>query len=283
MVNRTRGTEHHCQNAKVESSPDDNWARAAVSWVGPGQGPGLIKPDLVLPRRQCRRYRGLPRVDHGSPDGLTSRSIQTYSQRVRQSILPLSLADTLPKAFEEWRFTRNAVDHEEPCKTCELCGQEGLRYHFEIGNAYTDHTLQVGSHCILQFNLAVYDEDGWRLSPKDAKKKLDRLTEQLRLESCIRALEKLARVEDSDILQNALAYYRKNKKLTPKQAFVVFWRLRHHRIDHAPSFFKIALKKKRYMKDFKNMETRRVHFFWEVLTPAQRKQAVALGHAPPPD
>jgi hypothetical protein len=86
--------------------------------------------------------------------------MQTYSQRVRQSILPLSLTDTLPTAFEEWHFTGNAVDHEEPCKTCELCGQEGLRYHFEIANAYTDHTLQVGSHCILQFNLAVYDEDG---------------------------------------------------------------------------------------------------------------------------
>src|SRR5262249_2965664 len=81
-------------------------------------------------------------------------------------------------------------------------GQDGLRYHFEIANAYTDHTLQVGSHCILQFNLTVYDEDGWRLSPKDARKKLVRLTKQLRLESYIRALEKLARVEDySDILK----------------------------------------------------------------------------------
>src|SRR5262249_19247753 len=109
------------------------------------------------------------------------------------------------------------------------------------------------------------------------------LTKQLRLESCIRALEKLARVEDySDILKNALAYYRKNKKLTPRQAFVVFWRLGHHRIDHAPSLFKITLKKKRHMEDLEKMETSRVHLFWRALTPAQRKQAVALGHAPPP-
>jgi hypothetical protein len=27
----------------------------------------------------------------------------TYNQRVRQSILPPSIADTLPIAFEEWR------------------------------------------------------------------------------------------------------------------------------------------------------------------------------------
>ena len=37
------------------------------------------------------------------------------------------------------------------------------------------------------------------------------------------------------------------------------------------------------MEDLKNMETSRVHFFWRALTPGQRKQAVALGHTPPPD
>lgn len=30
--------------------------------------------------------------------------MQTYSQRVRESILPLSVGDTLPKAFDEWHF-----------------------------------------------------------------------------------------------------------------------------------------------------------------------------------
>ncbi len=37
-----------------------------------------------------------------------------YSQRVRDSILPLSVADTLPAAFAEWSFTENTVDHETP-------------------------------------------------------------------------------------------------------------------------------------------------------------------------
>ena len=175
-------------------------------------------------------------------------TMQTYSQRVRESILPLSVADTLPKAFEEWHFTENTADHEEPCETCKLCGKEGLRYHFEIANTYTGHTLQVGSHCILKFNVAVY-EGGRKLSPKDAKKKLDRLIEQMRLEFCIKALEDLVWAGNSDslsdILENALEYYRKNKKLTPKQAFVVFWRLRQNRINHEPSFFKITLKKMR--------------------------------------
>ncbi len=208
--------------------------------------------------------------------------MQTYTQRVRDCILPLSISDTLPQAFEEWHFTGATQDHEEPLETCELCGQEGLRYHFEIANQFTRHTLQVGSHCILQFDVAVY-EGARRLSPHEAKKRLEKLTQQMRLESCIGALEKLARAEDTDILRSALDYYRKNKKLTPKQAFVVFWRLRENRIDHAPSFFSVTLKKKRYIQDLEDMETSRVHFFWAALSSSQKRQAIAMGHYPPAD
>jgi hypothetical protein len=72
-----------------------------------------------------------------------------------------------------------------------------------------------------------------------------------------------------------------NKKLTPKQAFVVFWRLQRNRIDHDPSFFSVTLKKKRYMDDLGAMETSKVHFFWKALTQNQRRSAVSLGHTAP--
>jgi len=206
--------------------------------------------------------------------------MQSYSQRVRDSILPLSVGGTLPKAFEEWYFTGSTEDHEEPCETCELCGQDGLRYHFEISNRFTGHALHVGSHCILQFDVAVY-EGSRRLTPKEAEKWLDKLTQQMRLNSCIKALEKLARAERSSILENALTYYRKNKKLTPRQAFVVFWRPRRNRIDHSPSFFNVTLRRKQHAADLQEMTTDKVHFFWCALTPAQRKQAIRFGHSPP--
>src|SRR5207342_1788394 len=144
--------------------------------------------------------------------------------------------------FEEWSFTDRMIDHGEPIETCQLCEHEELRYHFEIKNALTKETLWVGSQCILKFNLSVF-EDGRRLSSAEAKKKLDRLTQKMRLESCIKALEKLAEAEGSDILSNALDFYKRNKYLTPKFAFVVLWRLQRNKIDHSPSFFKINLKK----------------------------------------
>lgn len=101
--------------------------------------------------------------------------MQSYPQRVRDSILPVSVGDTLPQAFEEWYFTGNTQDHEESRETCELCGQGGLQHHFEISNRLTGYALQVGSHCILQFDVAVY-EGSRRLAPEEAKRRLDKLT-----------------------------------------------------------------------------------------------------------
>ena len=72
-------------------------------------------------------------------------------------------------------------------------------------------------------------------------------------------VDRLASTEDSDILTNALAFYRRNKHLTPKLAFVVLWRLRHHRIDHNPSFFKVSLKKTQYKEDLRRMDVNRAH------------------------
>jgi len=206
--------------------------------------------------------------------------MNNYPQRVRDNILPISVGSTLPEAFEEWSFTERIHDHEQPIETCQLCEQEALRYHFEIRNAFTKSTLWVGSQCILKFGLSVF-ESGRRLSESEAKKKLDRLMRQMQLESCIHTLEKLAFTEDNEILANALKYYKKNKYLSPKFAFVVLWRLQKNKIDHSPSFFKINLKRDKYKRDLQNMKLSQIHIIWPALLSSQRQMAVRLGHRAP--
>lgn len=206
--------------------------------------------------------------------------IDSYPLRVRENILPLSISGTLPEAFREWHFTDYTIDHEAPIEDCQLCNQEQLRYHFEIKNTHTNHTLMVGSQCILKFQLQVF-ENGRVLDEVDSKKKLDSLMKEMRLESCINALNRLAETEDNDILSNALAYYKKNKYLTPKQAFVVLWRLGKHKIDHSPSFFKVSLKKDKFKRDLQLMPEGRVHVIWPALTSSQRKIAEKFGHKAP--
>ncbi len=208
---------------------------------------------------------------------------QSYSERVRENILPLSVANTLPKAFEEWYFAGDTIDHEEAVEDCQLCDHEQLRYHFKIANEYTNKTLWVGSQCILKFQVTVYDDYGRTLNEKESKKKLNKLLEKMRIDSCIKALDIVAKKTNSKILISALNYYKNNKFLTPKFAFVVFWQLQKNRIDHSPSFFKISLKKQMYKDDLEEMQTERVHFFWKALTSSQRKIAIKLGHQPPND
>ncbi|MDQ7279804.1 hypothetical protein O0J73_03480 [Stenotrophomonas sp. Sm6012] len=213
--------------------------------------------------------------------------MQQFIERVRDNILPLSVAKSLPIAFQEWRFTENTYDHEQPSETCELCEQEQLRYQFEIANEHNGNKMLVGSTCILRFQVAVYDE-GRRLSEVEARAKLSKLTEKMRQDSCIEQLQRVSDAEQKgksgkeDILSNALAYYRKNGRLTPKYAFVVLWRLKAHDIDHNPSFFKISLATDKHKEDLRVMQTGRVHLIWPSLTSQQRKIAERLGHKPPP-
>jgi len=206
---------------------------------------------------------------------------QSYPQRVSENILPLSVANTLPEAFKEWHFTEETIDYEDTVEDCQLCDHEQLRYHFKIENEYTNKELWVGSQCILKFQVRVYDDSGRTLDNKGAKRKLNKLLEKMRIDSCIKALNAVASKTGNDILVSALEYYRRNKYLTPKFAFVVFWQLRKHNIDHSPSFFKISLRKQSHKDALEEMPTDRVHFFWKALTPAQRKIAMQLGHKPP--
>jgi hypothetical protein len=93
-------------------------------------------------------------------------------------------------------------------------------------------------------------------------------------------LQALAIEEKNDILSNALRYFKTHKYLSPKQAFVVFWRLNKHQIEHNPSFFKIDLKHDRFKAQLKDMDTSRVRILWPALTSAQRVIAMRFGHAP---
>jgi hypothetical protein len=206
--------------------------------------------------------------------------MSTYPQRVAENILPLSIAGALPEAFREWYFTERTEDHEQANENCELCNQEKLRYHFEIKNRNTKGHLWVGSSCILRFKVAVF-ENGQLLDEKETEKKLNTLINKMRLESCIKALENVSEKENNKILKNALAYYLKNKYLTPKFAFVVFWRLKANKIDHHPSFFKVSLRRDSYKNDLEIMPLERVHLIWPALSSSQRKIAIKYGHCAP--
>lgn len=206
----------------------------------------------------------------------------TPNVAVPNRLLAYSYSTNPGEALEEWHFTGDTVDHEKPIASCELCDQTDLRYHFRIYNDQTGNELWVGSHCILKFDVPVYDDAGNRLSAKRAESKLNSLIEKMQLAYCIRALESLAVAEKNEILATALRYYRARGYLTPKQANVVLWRLKKNGIDHKPTFFKVRLTKGKYRDDLASMPDFHVHTIWPALSPKQREFAIECGHTPPP-
>jgi hypothetical protein len=184
----------------------------------------------------------------------------------------------VPEALKEWLFTETVVDHEKPVATCELCSKEGLRYQFEIRNQHNQNLLLVGSECIQRFGISVY-EDGIRLDRRGARRKLNNLMRKMRYDSSMKALECVAEKESANaILYNALKYYREHGYLTPKFAFVVFWKLKKHKIDHIPQFFKVRLKRNKDKADLRAMPKSHVHMLWPALSRDQRRLAVSFGH-----
>lgn len=205
--------------------------------------------------------------------------------RVAANILAKSRARTVPAALTEWAWTGSTEDHERPSEQCELCDQESLRYHFEIKNDLTGHVLQVGSKCILQWQVGVI-EHGVRLGGTAAKKKLNDAVKRMQREACIKALASAIVGEGNptakDILESALAAYRNGKALTPNQVKVVFWRLDAPGIEYHPSFFKVDLKKVVRMEALRKMGDVPRSKVWKALSSAQKKAAIAAGIAPPP-
>jgi hypothetical protein len=198
-----------------------------------------------------------------------------FPSRVAANILPLSKAQALPAAFYEWAWTGVTEDHERATERCHLCEQESLRYHFEIRNGLTDRTLQVGSKCILRWQMGVV-AGGVRLAPAAAKARINAAVKRMQRDACERALREILAKEPHPVLQGALDAYLADKPLTPKQIQIAFWRLDEAAIEYHPSFFRVDLKKARRVEDLRTMPDYQRTRVWKAMTSTQRK--TAIGH-----
>jgi len=198
-----------------------------------------------------------------------------------RNLLPRSAAKTLHEAIPEWDFLNRVQDYGDLRVTCELCEQEDLRWHYEISNHLTHYILQIGSRCIIRFNVAIFDENGRRVDRMDAEKQLAKARDKYIGDSCIKALTVLVAVRRAEVFRHALEYYMEHNALTPKFAYIALSTLRDHRIPHRPDYFKITLRKLRRKDDLAAMDSAHVHVIWPALSRLQRDLAIEYGHTAP--
>jgi len=173
-----------------------------------------------------------------------------YRRRVAEHIFPLSVEKhDLDVALREWFYTGEHLDHEVPIETCEMCEQEGLRYHFRIANTRTHHMLWVGSECILRFNMGAVDEAGIVVHGTAAEKIVvqhrQELVETARREHVLEAFRELWRkapARRNQILE-LVNHFKTTGSYMPRRMLEIDALLKQNKIEPPHRYFRVSLRR----------------------------------------
>lgn len=203
-----------------------------------------------------------------------------WAERAAAALLPLSIARNLATALKEWSYSGRFFDLEQADGTCELCGQQDLRYHFEIDNRQTSASLLVGSECIKRFEIAGLDERGRRLDAAATGKLVDRhrrgLVEDARKQRVMTALLTLGRKDPSFDAANFMEFVDDRGSFTPKQVAMIFWRLGTAGIEYRPNDWKVRMRRDSDLGQLRNMTPAAYRRVTAALTAAQRKRIAEI-------
>lgn len=203
-----------------------------------------------------------------------------WAERAAAAILRLSVARNLAAALKEWSYSGRFFDLEQADGTCELCGQQDLRYHFEIDNRQTSASLLVGSECIKRFEIAGLDERGRRLDAAATGKLVDRhrrgLVEDARKQRVMTALLTLGQKDASFDAANFMEFVDDRGSFTPKQVAMIFWRLGTAGIEYRPTDWKVRMRRDSDLGQLRTMTPAAYRRVTAALTAAQRKRITEI-------
>jgi hypothetical protein len=172
----------------------------------------------------------------------------SWAERAATTLLPLSRAATLTAALKEWTYTGRFFDLEAADGTCELCGQQELRYHFEIENDGTGSSLLVGSECIKRFEIGGIEQ------------------------RVMTALLKLGRKAPDFDAQNFIAFVDDKGAFTPNQVAMIFWRLGSAGVEYRPADWKVRLRRDSDLGQLRTMKPAAFKRVMAALTAPQRRR-----------
>lgn len=204
-----------------------------------------------------------------------------YIESCKESILPLSVSDSLKGAFEEWFFTGDVRDRKMQGE-CHLCGHNPLRWHFLVKSEETDATLWVGSECIKQFHEQRAEQRG-----EDPEKARDRARNRLRearqkleKDTVLQSLRRLWKSESSDFqdaIESIGQTIKEHDKVTPKQAKLLVWRAGENDVDLPVEFLDVTLSKNKFKRQMEKMPDWQIEQFWDALGTLQQQRAEERG------
>lgn len=198
-----------------------------------------------------------------------------WTKRASDTLVPLSEADRLKAALKEWYYTGVCADFEESCEVCELCGQEHLRYHFEIANHHNKNSMNVGSECIKRFEIPAIDIDGSILNAAKTAAIIDmdrrQLIEDARKRRATDALSALECEHPRFTAAPALATLRLTGAFSPRQTSFLFAQFDQRRIPYRARDFKVCLRTTSEKDELRVLTDEQLRSVWCAMTKAQQK------------
>lgn len=197
-----------------------------------------------------------------------------WELRAAASLIPLSGATSLRDALAEWRYLGRFLDLEQTNGVCELCGQQDLRYHFEIVNRLTSAQIMVGSECIKRFDLSGINEEGREIDPTETARLVNYhhrgLVENARQRRMMTALLKLGQADASFDALSFLDYVDGRGAFTPNQLALMFWRFQSNAIAYRQGDFKLTIRRNREIAQLRTMSDAAFRRVKPSLSSAQR-------------
>ena len=202
-----------------------------------------------------------------------------WDRKAKENILPLSKEQSgMDTALAEWYYTGKVSDHIVPSRTCQLCENTGLRYHFEIKNKETKNILLVGSSCILLFGIAVYGDSGKLLKGKEKEKKLTDKIREIQTEAALEDLRQLwmADMKLRDIIDTYIESFEERKGFSPKQLLFLYKQMKKNKISYEPSYYKVALRSDKDKDKLLEMSSQDLELIWPGLSLNQQRNYPVL-------
>ncbi len=200
--------------------------------------------------------------------------MNSWSEVSEKNLFPFSKEQAdFETALQEWEHTGAVVDHFYPIESCQLCEHANVRYHFEIINRETGMTMQVGSSCIEQFGIRVYDEEGKELKGKALENQLQLEIKTKKEEIVFASLLELwnASDENREKVTFCTREYQERGKFSPRNLLYLFQQMDEKGINYIPHVFKVTLRNKVDRESLYDMAENERETIWNSLSAAQKK------------
>ncbi len=200
--------------------------------------------------------------------------MNSWSEVSEKNLFPFSKEQAdFETALQEWEHTGAVVDHFYPIESCQLCEHANVRYHFEIINRETEITMQVGSSCIEQFGIRVYNEEGEKLSGKAREKQLQLEIKIKKEELVYASLLELWKASDKN--QDKVIFctreYQERGKFSPRNLLYLFQQMDEKGIRYVPHIYKVTLRNKAERESLYRMSESELEIIWDSLSATQKK------------